>query len=284
MKFTTLVTVDELAEHYNRPDWVIVDCHFMLDDIEVGTRAYHREHIPGAVYAHLDRDLSGQIVPGKTSRHPLPDPDAFAAKLSSWGINGDTQVVAYDNRGGGIAVRLWWMLKWLGHDAAAVMDGSFSHWKAAGLPVTDEIPAPRSKRFVPNPRPELIASLEEVTKLGEHPELLLVDSRAPERYRGETEPIDPVAGHIPGAVNRFFMHNLGEDGRLLPVSGLNEIFSELTGGRNPEDVIFYCGSGVTSAHNILAMVHAGLGMPRIYPGSWSEWITDPGRPIELENH
>jgi thiosulfate/3-mercaptopyruvate sulfurtransferase len=282
MKYTTLITVEGLAENYDRPDWVVVDCHFMLDEIEAGARAYLREHIPGALYAHLDRDLSGEIIPGKTSRHPLPSPEEFTKRLSSWGIDGDTQVVAYDNRGGGIAVRLWWMLKWLGHEAAAVMDGSFSHWKATGFPVTDEIPKPSAKTFVPKPRPELIAPLEEVIKLGEHPEKLLVDSRAPERYRGETEPIDPVAGHIPGAVNRFFMHNLGEDGKLRGISELKEIFLELTGGRNPEDVIFYCGSGVTSAHNILAMAHAGLGMPRIYPGSWSEWITDPERPIEID--
>jgi thiosulfate/3-mercaptopyruvate sulfurtransferase len=159
------------------------------------------------------------------------------------------------------------------------LDGSFNHWKTAGRPVTDEVPAPQPKQFTPKPRPELIVSLDEVIAIPEQPEKLLVDSRAPERFRGETEPIDPVAGHIPGAVNRFFMDNLGEDGKFKPTRELKVIFGELARERPAENVIFYCGSGVTSAHNILAMAHAGLGMARLYPGSWSGWIADPDRPI-----
>jgi thiosulfate/3-mercaptopyruvate sulfurtransferase len=281
MKLTTLVSIDTLAENYTNPNWVIVDCHFLLDDLEAGRKAYQRSHIPGAIYAHLDEHLTGPIIPGKTSRHPLPDINAFTITLSNWGIDEDTQVVAYDNRGGAIAVRLWWMLKWLGHDAVAVLDGSFSHWKKAGLPTTDEIPTPQPKTFVPKPRPELIANLEEIETIKQHPKKLLVDSRAAERYRGEIEPIDPVAGHIPGAVNRFYMDNLDENGKMKAIPELKEIFSTLIGDRSPENVIFYCGSGVTSAHNILAMAYVGLGMSKIYPGSWSEWINDPNHMIRL---
>jgi thiosulfate/3-mercaptopyruvate sulfurtransferase len=188
--------------------------------------------------------------------------------------------IAYDNRGGGIAVRLWWMLKWLGHDAAAVLDGSLTHWKKVGFPVTDEITTAKPKTFKPKPHPEMIATLNEIETIRQHPNKLLVDSRAQERYRGETEPLDPVAGHIPGAVNRYYMDNLDEEGKMKTVSELKEIFSALIGETQPGNVIFYCGSGVTSAHNILAMAHAGLGMAKIYPGSWSEWVIDPDHIIE----
>jgi thiosulfate/3-mercaptopyruvate sulfurtransferase len=280
MKHTTLVSIDTLAANYTNPNWVIVDCHYLLNDPDAGRRAYQRGHIPGAIYAHLDEDLTGPIIPGKTSRHPLPDIDTFTNTLSRWAITEDTQVIAYDNRGGGIAVRLWWMLKWLGHDAAAVLDGSFTHWKKAGFPVTDEITTPKPKTFKPKPHPEMIATLNEIETIRQHPNKLLVDSRAQERYRGETEPLDPVAGHIPGAVNRYYMDNLDEEGKMKTVSELKEIFSALIGETQPGNVIFYCGSGVTSAHNILAMAHAGLGMAKIYPGSWSEWVIDPDHIIE----
>lgn len=284
MKLSTLVSTDILADNFTNPDWVIVDCHFLLDDLEAGRKAYHRAHIPGAIYAHLDEHLTGPIIPGKTSRHPLPDIDTFAKALSSWGIDEKTQVIAYDNRGGGIAVRLWWMLKWLGHDAVAVLDGSFSQWKKAILPITKEIPTSLPRKFVPKPRTEMIATLEEIESIREHPEKLLIDSRAAERYRGENEPIDPIAGHIPGAVNRFYMDNLDEYGKMRPIPELKAIFSALIGERSPENVIFYCGSGVTSAHNVLAMAHAGLGMSKIYPGSWSEWITNPEHLIATVNN
>jgi thiosulfate/3-mercaptopyruvate sulfurtransferase len=280
MKHTTLVSIDTLAANYTNPNWVIVDCHYLLNDPDAGRRAYQRGHIPGAIYAHLDEDLTGPIIPGKTSRHPLPDIETFTNTLSSWGISKDTQVIAYDNRGGGIAVRLWWMLKWLGHDAAAVLDGSLTHWKKVGFPVTDEITTAKPKTFKPKPHPEMIATLNEIETIRQHPNKLLVDSRAQERYRGETEPLDPVAGHIPGAVNRYYMDNLDEEGKMKTVSELKEIFSALIGETQPGNVIFYCGSGVTSAHNILAMAHAGLGMAKIYPGSWSEWVIDPDHIIE----
>jgi thiosulfate/3-mercaptopyruvate sulfurtransferase len=279
MKLTTLVSIDTLAENLTNPNWVIIDCHFLLDDLEAGRKAFLQGHIPGAIYAHLDEDLTGPIIPGKTSRHPLPDLDMLAKTFSGWGIDGNKQVIAYDDRGGAIAVRLWWMLKWLGHDAAAVLNGSFTHWKEAGFPITKEISTPQKRKFVPRPQPELIATLEEIETIEKHPEKLLVDSRGAERYRGEVEPIDPVAGHIPGAVNHFYIDNLDENGKMKPAPELEKVFSSLIGDKPPENVIFYCGSGVTSAHNVLAMAHAGLGMSKIYPGSWSEWIIDPDHQI-----
>lgn len=279
MKYTTLITLETLSQHFSDPNWVIVDCHYLLDDPEAGRRAYRRGHIPGAIYAHLDEDLSGEIIPGKTGRHPLPEIETFSETLSGWGIGTETQVIVYDNRGGVIAVRLWWMLKWLGHEAVAVLDGSFNHWKKAGLPVTDETPNPLPKRFVPRVNPKMVATLEEVETIQQNTEMLLVDSRAPERFRGETEPLDAVAGHIPGAVNYFFMDNLDENGKLRQNSDLKKAFTNLIGDTPPENVIFYCGSGVTSAHNILAMLHVGVGMGKIYPGSWSEWIANPDHEV-----
>ncbi|MEN8242190.1 MAG: sulfurtransferase [Chloroflexota bacterium] len=277
--YKTLISLRELADNYTRPNWVLVDCHFQLDDPDVGREAYLRAHIPGAFYAHLDRDLSGPIIPGKTGRHPLPAISVLAETLSHWGIDKDTQVVAYDNRGGAIAVRLWWMLKWLGHHAVAVLDGGFNDWQQAGHPVDEELPQPNQKIFSPQPQPEMIATVDEIETIKEHPDKLLIDSRAPERYRGEVEPLDSIAGHIPGAVNHFFKHNLGPDEKMITVTELKENFSSLIGDTQPNNVIFYCGSGVTSAHNVLAMAHAGLGFARIYPGSWSEWITDPNHEI-----
>ena len=241
MKYTTLVSIDTLAKKYADPNWVIVDCHFLLDDPDAGRRAFQRAHIPGARYAHLDQDLSGPIIPGTTGRHPLPVIDVFAASLSSWGIDNGTQVVAYDNRGGGIAARLWWMLKWLGHSKTAVLDGSFHHWKQAGHPVTDQPNQIIPKQFIVKPRPALIADITEVETIQQHPEKLLIDSRSPERFRGETEPLDAKAGHIPGAVNRFFMHNLDESGKMLSASELRYLFKSLVGETPTEDVIFYCG-------------------------------------------
>ena len=278
-EYSTLISPEELRPHLGEPGWAVVDCRFSLDDTEAGRRAYRAAHIPGAVYAHLDEDLSGPILPGRTSRHPLPGVEEFAQRLSAWGIGPETQVVAYDDRGGAIAARLWWMLRWLGHDRVAVLDGGWTAWQAAGYPVQAGVEQRSPARFRPRPRPELLVQVEEVLAKLEAPDLLLVDSRAPERYRGEVEPLDPVAGHIPGAVNRPFARNLAPDQRFLPREELRARFQELLAQRAPEQVAFYCGSGVTAAHNVLAMVHAGLGFPRLYAGSWSEWITDPRRPV-----
>ncbi len=279
MKFTTLISVEGLAQFINDADWVIVDCRFWLDDTEKGRFAYQDTHIPGAVYAHLGEDLSGPVVPAETGRHPLPDMNRFAQKLGSWGISPKSQVVVYDDRGGMISARLWWMLRWLGHEAVALLDGGYLAWVADGHPVTAEIPQPKPQIFTPDPQPEMQFSADDVLLHFGDPGYILVDSRASERYRGEEEPIDPVAGRIPGAVNYFWGTNLDSKGHMQIKQVLRGRFESLFGDVPAERVTFYCGSGVAAAHNALAVAHAGLGMPRIYPGSWSEWINDPERPL-----
>lgn len=279
MAFTTLIDPETLQRHLEHPDWVVVDCRFSLSDPAYGCRAYREAHIPGAVYAHLDEDLSGPIVPGRTGRHPLPDPDWLAQKLGAWGIDNRTQVVAYDDAGGAFAARLWWLLGWLGHDAVAVLDGGWSRWVREGRPVRGGIETRPRRTFVPRIRPERVVSADEVLQHLHDPAWRLLDARAPARYRGEQEPIDPVAGHIPGAVNAPFAENLTPDGTFRPPDELRQRFEALLGDVPPERVICYCGSGVTAVHNLLAMAHAGLPGARLYAGSWSEWITDPRRPV-----
>ena len=281
MQFDSLINPDDLYIHLNQPDWVIIDCHFELDDTEAGRRAYKQEHIPRAIYAHLDEDLSGKIVPGKTGRHPLPEVNVLVRTFSEWGIDDKVQVVVYDKSGGAIAARLWWMLKWMGHNSVALLNGGLSAWKEAGYPVERSISVPSPRTFHPKINSEMIARMDVMENYHEA-SLLLVDSRAPERYRGEGETIDPVAGHIPGALNVYCMDNLDLSQIFLPKEELQERFSDLIREHPPEEIVFYCGSGVTATHNILAMYHAGLGMAKLYPGSWSEWITDPNRPIETK--
>jgi len=279
MQYTTLISTQDLAAHLDDPDWAVVDCRFILTDTEKGRRDYQQSHIVGAVYAHLDDDLSGPIIPGKTSRHPLPEIGTFVKTLSGWGIDNQTQVVAYDTMGGAIAARLWWMLRWLGHEAVAVLDGGWRRWEQEGLSVRsgDESREPRT--FTPHPRPELLVEADDVLKLRTDPNYHVFDSRSADRYRGENETLDPVAGHIPGAVCLPFADNLGPDKSFLPLEVLKARFEEQLGDIPCERAVFYCGSGVTAAHNILAMAHAGLGEARMYAGSWSEWITDSERPV-----
>jgi thiosulfate/3-mercaptopyruvate sulfurtransferase len=252
--------------------WVVVDCRFVLGDPQAGRRAYAEAHLPGARYADLERDLSGPVVPGRTGRHPLPGLDSFARTATGLGIGPDTQVVAYDAGSGAMAAaRLWWLLKWAGHDAVAVLDGGLAKWIADGRPVTsDPAPAASTHPFVPRERRNLIAEAHE---LAHHP---LADARAEDRFRGENETIDPVAGHIPSAVSLPFAGNLRPDGTLRSPAELRDRYAALAERGDP---VFYCGSGVTAALDVLAYRHAGLGMPRLYPGSWSEWITDPARPV-----
>lgn len=280
MPFTTLINTAELAAHLNDPDWAIVDARFTLNIPARGENDYGAGHIPGAVYAHLDRDLASPHIPGQTGRHPLPDIAAFAATLGSWGIDDRTQVVAYDDAGGMYAARLWWMLRWLGHDAAAILDGDWRQWQAEGRPVRAGVERRRPRTFVACVRPELVATAAEIeASLGDH-SLQLLDARGPDRFRGENETIDPVAGHIPGAVSAPFAANLDASGRLLSPSALCARFAPLLGEAPASESVVYCGSGVSAAHNALAMQHAGLGLPRLYAGSWSDWITDPERPVE----
>ena len=280
MVFSTLISAQEVVKNLNNPTWAIVDCRFALTDTEQGWRDYQTSHIAGAIYAHLDEDLSGSIIPGKTSRHPLPTIETFAQTLSGWGIDADTQVVAYDSMGGAIAARLWWMLHWMGHRAVAVLDGGWSAWQKDSHPTRDGVESREARNFNPMPRPELLVQANDVLQIGNDPNHRLFDSRSEERYRGENETLDPVGGHIPGAQSLPFAANLDDDGRFRPPEDLRLRFQQQVDETPAENTVFYCGSGVTAAHNILAMAHAGLGHARLYAGSWSEWITDPDRPVE----
>ncbi len=282
MAYRTLITATELLARHGDPVWAVVDCRFSLGDPESGRRAYARGHVPGAAYAHLDEDLSAPVVPGRTGRHPLPEVDRLVSKLSAWGVGPGVQVVAYDDAGGAMAARLWWLVGWLGHDDVAVLDGGWPAWIAAGGPVESGPPGARPPgTFVPRIRPERVVSAGEVAAgLAGSGGWTLADARAPERYRGEVEPLDPVAGHIPGALSVPFGRNLGPDGLFRQPEDLRARFQEVLAGADPGSIVHYCGSGVTAAHNVLAMAHAGLGTTRLYPGSWSEWVTDPDRPVE----
>jgi thiosulfate/3-mercaptopyruvate sulfurtransferase len=275
---TTLISVPDLASHLDDADWVVCDCRHDLTDAEAGRRAYKEAHLPGARFVHLDTDLSAPKT-GGNGRHPLPDPEAFARRLGELGIDNSKQVVAYDASGGPYAARLWWMLRWLGHNAVAVLDGGWNAWLAARHSITNEVPLIRTARFSPRIRTDAAVDARAIeARLGK-PGPFLLDARAANRYRGENETLDPVAGHIPGAANRFFQLNLDAAGGFKQSKTLREEF-EAAGVKSPGDVIHYCGSGVTACHNLLAMEIAGLAGSKLYPGSWSEWCSDPARPIE----
>jgi thiosulfate/3-mercaptopyruvate sulfurtransferase len=279
MPHTTLVSTATLAAHLDDPSWAIVDCRFDLRQPHTGREAYRAAHIPGAVYAHLDEDLSTAHLPGRSGRHPLPRPDAAAATFARWGIEPGVQVVAYDDAGGMYAGRLWWMLRWLGHDAVALLDGDWRAWQREGRPVRPGEEQRRPGRFVAAPHPALVAGAEEVAGLLGAPGQRLLDARAFERYQGLNETLDPVAGHIPGALSAPFGDNLEPSGAWKQADALRARFETLLAGAPPESVVVYCGSGVSAAHLLLAMEHAGLPGARLYPGSWSEWVTDPSRPV-----
>ncbi len=274
---TTIVATGELASHLD--DWIVVDCRFDLQNPQWGGEQYMLAHIPGAVYASLNDDLSAP-PDGTNGRHPLPSIDALAHTFGRMGINRGSQVIAYDQDTGAYASRLWWSLRYLGHDAVAVLDGGWARWVKEGKPVRSGRESRPRARFEPSPRPALRASLEEVADPAGKPGHLLIDARAPERFEGRSETVDRVAGHIPGAINHFFKNNLAPDGTMLPSEVLRSRFEPLLDGRAPEEAVMYCGSGVTACHNLLAMEHAGLTGTRLYVGSWSEWSSDPARPIE----
>lgn len=274
----TLVSAETLMDHLEDPDWVVFDCRFALDDPEWGPREYRASHIPGALYAHLDRDLAAPQRPG-TGRHPLPDPAAFVAWLGANGVDRSRQVVAYDQGGGPFAARLWWMLRWVGHEAVAVLDGGWPAWTAAGGPVTDEIPRPEPASFEPKLDDSRWLTSEQLETALRDGRVRLIDARSAERFRGDSEPIDPVAGHVPGAVNLPFAGNLDEQGRFKDPEALRRRFEPVVEDAAHDRVVHMCGSGVTAAHNLLAMEVAGLADSRLYVGSWSEWIADPDRPV-----
>jgi thiosulfate/3-mercaptopyruvate sulfurtransferase len=278
--FTTLISTEALSQHLEHPDWLVVDCRFSLAETQQGRKAYQQSHIPNARYAHLNEDLSGEIIPGKTGRHPLPEIPIISQTFSQWGIDEAVQVVAYDDAAGMVAARLWWMLRWLGHDSVAVLDGGWQRWRQENRPVTAEIVTRPARNFLPKPRLHWIVDADFVQANRENPSHLLFDCRAADRYRGENETIDPVAGHIPGAISLPYAENVAADGKFLPPAALRKRFREYFLENQADQAIFYCGSGVSACHNLLALKHAGLGDALLYAGSWSDWITDSSRPVE----
>ncbi len=274
--YSTLIDVSTLAAHIGQESWVVLDCRFNLADKAAGRNAYAAGRIPGAIYVDLEQDLSGPVT-DTSGRHPLPDIEELVEKLGSWGIDETSQVVVYDDVGGGMAVRGWWLLRWLGHQGVALLDGGVRAWEESSLELTTEVSTPSQRRFVDRHGSEPVTG---EALLGDQ-DRLLVDARSAPRFRGEEEPIDPVAGHIPGAVNLPFELNLDKQGRFLSAPILRERFLSALGGRDPGSVVHYCGSGVTACHNLLAMEHAGMHGSQLYVGSWSEWITDPDREVAV---
>ncbi len=273
-----LIKSHDLSLHLNDPQWVVFDCRHDLFDAGKGERLYRDGHIPGAHFANIDTDLSGEKT-GRNGRHPLPSPTAFAAFLARHGVAQHAAIVAYDDVGGQFASRLWWMARWIGLANVYLLDGGIGKWVAEGRAMSTDVPVPRPVALKANPDPLMLWSAAEVQAHLGDPAHRLIDARAPERYRGEVEPIDPVAGHIPGAVNRFFKDNLHADLTLRSKEEIAQGFSALIGDVSPENVIHQCGSGVTACMNIFAMEMAGLKGSKLYAGSWSEWVSDPARPI-----
>ncbi|KRB88558.1 sulfurtransferase [Noviherbaspirillum sp. Root189] len=280
MPYTTLISAQDLARHYQDPAWVIIDCRHDLTNPDAGADAYAGGHIPGGRFANIDTDLSDKS-PGPhgefRGRHPLPQPTAFVETLRRWGVNHSSQVIAYDAHGGMFAARLWWMLRWVGHEAVAVLDGGLAAWQALGLPLSTDAVAPARGNVEPHYPIVTTANVDDVLANVKNPVRTIIDARAPDRFRGENETLDPVGGHIPGAKNRFFKDNLTAEGRFKSSNELREDFSALV--TSPETIIMQCGSGVTACHNLLAMEIAGLSGAALYPGSWSEWCADPARPV-----
>ena len=276
----TLISAADLAAHIDNPAWVVVDCRHDLMNLAAGRDAYASGHLPGAVFADIETVLSGARAGADgvfRGRHPLPDKEALAEALRGFGIDDATQVVAYDAHGGMFAARLWWLLRWLGHEAVAVLDGGMAAWEDAGQPLTTEVRTrPRGALSVRAPFVPTVTVGEVLDNL-QSGQRIVIDARAADRYRGENETIDPVGGHIPGAKNRFFKDNLGADGRFKDAAQLREELGALIG--EPEAAIMQCGSGVTACHNLLALEVAGLPGAALYPGSWSEWVGDPARPV-----
>lgn len=275
-----LVSTEELASRLGDPSLVVVDVrHDLAQPERWGEDQYRASHIPGAAFAHVDRDLSAPMN-GRNGRHPLPSVAQAEAAFSRLGIGPQSVVVAYDQQSGMFASRLWWMLRWLGHDAVAVLDGGFAKWTREGRPVGTVIATPRKAAFrARNASPTISAA--DVERSSRRRDWVLVDARAPERYRGETEPLDPVAGHIPSARNRPYASNVEADGTFKPATVLREEFARLLGDTALDRVVHYCGSGVSACHNVLAMEVAGLPGTRLYPGSWSEWVADRARPVAV---
>lgn len=280
MPLAQLIAPRQLAERLGEPKLVILDCRFALEDVDYGQRSYAEGHIAGAHFADLERDLSGPVVKGVTGRHPLPQPGRLIERFQQWGISNDSEVVLYDDGPGAFAARAWWLLAWLGkRNGVSILDGGLKAWHAAGLPLSLD-PADRHEgTFSGKPDPTLLISAQHLRERLGDPALTLLDARARPRFRGDVEPIDPVAGHIPGAQCAAFSENLDSDGHFLPAEQLKARFARLIGSRKVEDLVAYCGSGVTACHNLFALSLAGYPLAPLYAGSWSEWITDPQRQV-----
>ncbi len=276
MAFHTVVDARTLAAHLDDPEWVVIDCRHALGDFSLGRRQYDAGHVRGAYFADVENDLAGSKT-GKNGRHPLPTPQTFASFLQRCGVSDATQIVAYDAGGDMFAARLWLLARWIGHDAVAILDGGLRAWEEAGERLTAELPSERAPgKLEVRLRPDLMVDTAFVAERLDDPSIHIVDARAADRFAGENETVDPVAGHIPGAHNRPFKENFGDDLRLRAPDELRSRFHSIG---NPQTVVHHCGSGVSAAANLLAMEHAGLRGSRVYAGSWSEWIADPQRPI-----
>ncbi|ROL73355.1 sulfurtransferase [Pseudomonas chlororaphis] len=280
MPIAQLISPLALDQRKEQPGLVILDCRFALEDPDYGQRSYSEGHIAGAHFADLERDLSGPVSKGLTGRHPLPQAEPLLARLRAWGIEADSDIVLYDDGPGAFAARAWWLLAWLGkRDGVFILDGGLKAWHGAGLPLSLDAPSSVPGSFVGQPDNRLLLSAEQLQQRLGQPELTLLDARALPRFRGEVEPIDPVAGHIPGAQCAAFSDNLGSDGRFLPAEQLRQRFAAQLGNRSVDGLVAYCGSGVTACHNLFALCLAGYPLAQLYAGSWSEWITDPQRAI-----
>jgi thiosulfate/3-mercaptopyruvate sulfurtransferase len=280
MKYHTLIDVDTVAAHLTDPAWVRLDCRFELTRPEWGETSFREGHLPGAQYAHLDRDLAAAPT-ASSGRHPLPSAEVFARLAGAWGIDESVQVVVYDQGSGVYAARAWWLLRWLGHEKVALMSGGLEAWRSTGHALeSGEARQPRARTFTPHEQPGWVVDVEQVLKATQDPTQRIVDARGADRFAGQNESMDPVAGHVPAAVNHPFMRNVGPGGHLLPAAELRARWQETLAGHPPSSLIAMCGSGVSACLNLLALEHAGLHGGRLYPGSWSEWVRDPSRPVE----
>ena len=276
---TTLISTDTLAAHLDDTSWLIADCRYNLKEERWGHAQYVASHIPGAVFANLAHDLAGPRT-GTNGRHPLPPPEAISVTLARLGIGDRTQVIAYDQDAGPYASRLWWMLRYMGHGAVAVLDGGFAKWIREGRPVRGGDEMRPAAAFTPHLRKEMRLTVDDTfARLGD-PSVVLIDARSPERFEGQPDPLDNVYGHIPGARNRPYRDNIAADGTLRPAAELKADFNRVLGEHPPDQAVMYCGSGVTACHNLLAMEHAGLRGAKLFAGSWSEWEADKNRPVE----
>ncbi|MBX9756615.1 MAG: sulfurtransferase [Pseudomonadaceae bacterium] len=282
MSLAQLLSPAQLHARQTQPNLVLLDCRFALDDPAYGQRSYAEGHIAGAQFADLETDLSGPVQKGRTGRHPLPEPTQLIERLRAWGVNNDSDIVLYDDGPGAFAARAWWLLAWLGkREGVFLLDGGLKAWREAGLNLTSTASTPAAGNFSGQDNPQLLLTAAQLQQRLSDPQLCLLDARALPRFRGEVEPLDPVAGHIPGAQCAVFTDNLDANGQFLPAAQLQQRFATLLGNRPSSDLVAYCGSGVTACHNLFALCLGGYPLAPLYAGSWSEWITDPQRPVAL---